>query len=122
MVREEIVQMLKGLVAATICPTLALQLIGTEYSQGFCGITAEHDVGYHVFLFGVIMIASDFSEFFYHFCGHNFAALWDHHRAHHKFYNPSPFAVIADEYLDQFVRYTAASFFISACGSSHSEL
>eukprot|EP01037_Dinobryon_pediforme_P024406 gene24406-26193_t len=23
---------------------------------------------------------------------------------HHRFYNPSPFAVIADEYLDQFVR------------------
>ena len=26
------------------------------------------------------------------------------YRHHHRFYNPSPFAVIADEYLDQFVR------------------
>jgi Delta7-sterol 5-desaturase len=26
------------------------------------------------------------------------------HRHHHKFYNPTPFAVIADELLDQFVR------------------
>jgi hypothetical protein len=28
------------------------------------------------------------------------------HKFHHYFYNPSPFAVIADEYIDQFIRST----------------
>jgi lathosterol oxidase len=36
--------------------------------------------------------------------GHRFSFLWRIHRHHHMFYNPSPFAVIADEFLDQFVR------------------
>ena len=30
--------------------------------------------------------------------------MWEVHRSHHKFYNPSPFAVIADEWMDQLVR------------------
>jgi lathosterol oxidase len=30
--------------------------------------------------------------------------MWEIHRHHHKFYNPSPFAVIADEWADQLVR------------------
>jgi lathosterol oxidase len=30
--------------------------------------------------------------------------MWEIHRHHHKFYNPSPFAVIADEAPDQLVR------------------
>lgn len=29
---------------------------------------------------------------------------WAQHRYHHLFYNPTPFSVIADEYIDQFVR------------------
>ena len=37
---------------------------------------------------------------------HYFSALWTVHKHHHVFYNPSPFAVIADEYFDQFVRST----------------
>lgn len=39
-----------------------------------------------------------------HRCGHKFKAMWHHHKAHHVFFNPTPFAVIADEYLDQFMR------------------
>ncbi|CAM9441127.1 unnamed protein product, partial [Chrysoparadoxa australica] len=30
--------------------------------------------------------------------------FWAQHRHHHVFFNPSPFAVIADEYVDQFCR------------------
>jgi lathosterol oxidase len=36
--------------------------------------------------------------------GHTYESLWNVHQFHHQFYNPSPFAVIADEYLDQIVR------------------
>lgn len=30
--------------------------------------------------------------------------MWNVHKHHHVFYNPTPFAVIADELVDQFVR------------------
>jgi len=30
--------------------------------------------------------------------------FWKVHKPHHQFYNPTPFAVIADEYLDQMIR------------------
>lgn len=103
MVRDEIVQMLKGLFAAVVCPTTSLYLSGRGYGQGFCG-TSEYGIGYHVFLFFFIWISCDFYEFLYHYLGHTFDAMWQHHRHHHKFWNPSPFAVIADEYTDQFVR------------------
>ena len=42
----------------------------------------------------------DFIEWFYHHLGHRYSALWEVHRHHHKFFNPSPFAVIADEVSD----------------------
>lgn len=52
----------------------------------------------------LIFFFTDFYEYAYHWIGHRFATFWAIHRHHHMFYNPSPFAVIADEYLDQFVR------------------
>jgi lathosterol oxidase len=58
----------------------------------------------------IIFGFTDLFEYTYHWLGHRFAALWSVHRHHHKFYNPSPFAVIADEYLDQFVRSTPLAF------------
>jgi sterol desaturase/sphingolipid hydroxylase (fatty acid hydroxylase superfamily) len=45
----------------------------------------------------VIVLGSDFAEFIYHYAGHYFSAMWSIHKHHHVFYNPSPFAVIADE-------------------------
>jgi lathosterol oxidase len=36
---------------------------------------------------------------------------WDQHKHHHVFFNPSPFSVIADEYVDQFFRATPLLFF-----------
>ena len=30
--------------------------------------------------------------------------MWNVHKHHHVFFNPTPFAVIADELVDQFVR------------------
>jgi len=102
MVREEITTMTKGLLAATLCPALSLYLAQRGYSKAYCG--TPHGIGYEIFCFFVIWIGSDFFEFFYHWSGHSSNMLWSVHKAHHHFYNPSPFAVIADEYLDQFVR------------------
>jgi lathosterol oxidase len=36
--------------------------------------------------------------------GHKYKFFWQHHKDHHVFFNPSPFAVIADGILDQSVR------------------
>jgi len=106
MVKEEIQQMFKGMFTATLCPALTLWMTTKGYSQAYCGVSEAHGAS-HLFLeFGVIWIGTDFFEFFYHWLGHRLSFMWAVHKHHHVFYNPSPFAVIADEYLDQFVRST----------------
>lgn len=52
----------------------------------------------------LIFFFTDAFEYFYHMIGHSYPFFWSIHKHHHRFYNPTPFAVIADEYLDQFVR------------------
>jgi sterol desaturase/sphingolipid hydroxylase (fatty acid hydroxylase superfamily) len=51
--------------------------------------------------FLVIWLGSDVWEFTYHYIGHVTVFGWDQHKPHHVFFNLSPFAVIADEALDQ---------------------
>eukprot|EP00854_Cymbomonas_tetramitiformis_P003846 gene3846-4802_t len=102
-IREEVIQTMKGVVMATFCPALSLYLSQRGYSQAYCGFS-EYGVGYHVFTFLLIFIGSDFFEFYYHRLGHTTKLGWIQHKHHHVFHNPSPFAVIADEWIDQFFR------------------
>lgn len=106
MVRAEIVQMLKGMGTATLCPAVSMWLAQRGWSQAYCGTGPEGQYGlvYHAITFLLIWIAADFWEFYYHRLGHTTALGWEQHKPHHLFWNPSPFAVIADEYVDQFVR------------------
>lgn len=103
-VRDEIIQMLKAVACAAICPALSVYLAVHGYSKAYCGMGPS--IWHHVAEFVGILLVSDFWEFLYHFCGHRYKILWEQHRHHHKFFNPSPFAVIADEFVDQFMRAT----------------
>lgn len=103
MVRREVIEMLKGIFAATLCPAIALHLVDAGWSKAYAGL-GGHSVGYLVFSFFVVWIGSDLYEFAYHRLGHKYAFWWKRHKSHHVFYNPSPFAVIADDYVDQFIR------------------
>ena len=49
-------------------------------------------------------LLTDFFEFVHHRLGHTIDLCWKAHRIHHRFSNPTPFGVIDDDYLDQFVR------------------
>jgi lathosterol oxidase len=109
-VRLEIIQTTKSLMAATLVPALTLWLAARGKSQAYCGLGPE--AGYLglspsawlVAQFFVFWVISDFFEFFYHNLGHSVPWLWGVHRHHHVFFNPTPFAVIADEAADQLVR------------------
>lgn len=103
-VREEIITMGKGVAGAVLCPTITLYLSAKGLSNGYCGIPGEFGWGYFIFSIVVVWVGSDFFEFFYHRLGHTQDFFWSVHRHHHKFWNPTPFAVVADEYLDQLVR------------------
>eukprot|EP00600_Ochromonadales_sp_CCMP1393_P000965 CAMPEP_0174979830 /NCGR_PEP_ID=MMETSP0004_2-20121128/15017_1 /TAXON_ID=420556 /ORGANISM="Ochromonas sp., Strain CCMP1393" /LENGTH=208 /DNA_ID=CAMNT_0016231437 /DNA_START=312 /DNA_END=938 /DNA_ORIENTATION=- len=72
-------------------------------SQGYCGVGNGQEWPLWAQLI-VIFVFTDFTEYVYHLMGHKYSFLWSIHRHHHMFYNPSPFSVIADEYLDQFMR------------------
>ena len=102
-VRDEIVQMMKGMLCASVCPAMSLELAKTGYSQAFCG-WGGYSLSYHVFSFLLTWVVSDLFEFLYHKLGHTDLKFWRHHKHHHVFHNPSPFSVIADEPVDQIFR------------------
>jgi len=104
-VRDEIVQMFKGVVFSATFPALSLILARRGMSQAFCG-WGGYSLSYHIGSFAVSWVLSDFFEFFYHRLGHIDFKFWHHHRHHHVFANPSPFSVIADEPMDQLMRST----------------
>jgi len=103
MVRREILQMLKGIYTATFCPALALHLVDAGWSHAYGGL-GGYGAGYLVFTFFLVWVGSDLYEFLYHRLGHTRAFWWKQHKPHHAFANPSPFAVIADDHLDQLIR------------------
>jgi lathosterol oxidase len=74
------------------------------FSKGYCG--DKYDIGFTGFLYQTIIILcfTDFVEYCYHWLGHRYNFFWIIHKHHHHFFNPSPFAVIADEWPDQFLR------------------
>jgi len=109
-VKQEITVMLQGLLPSTFCPALSLYLVKKGWSQGYCGVEPN---GYG-WLFGTFLLLCffcEFYEFFYHWCGHSFSVMWKTHKGHHAFFNPTPFAVVADNPIDQFFRAAPMLFF-----------
>mmetsp|Transcript_1075 Transcript_1075/g.1371 ORF Transcript_1075/g.1371 Transcript_1075/m.1371 type:complete len:286 (+) Transcript_1075:2-859(+) len=106
MVKVEIIKSVKGAFLATFAPALSTYLSrsNSEYTRGYCGLDEKHDLFYTAKMFFFTWIISDFYEFFYHWLGHTYDALWEQHKSHHRFYNPTPFATIADDVVDQIFR------------------
>lgn len=98
MVRSEILLMLQGVVVAAFCPALSFYLSTRHLSNTFCG-DGGYSWQYHVMCFFVLWIGTDLFEWAYHYLGHVTRFFWNIHKYHHTFYNPSPFAVIADEWV-----------------------
>jgi hypothetical protein len=86
------------------CPAFALWASYRGMSRGYCGDPNHVGIVGHLFQTLVIIGFSDFTEYGYHWLGHYFHFMWNIHKHHHVFYNPTPFAVIADEWMDQFMR------------------
>jgi lathosterol oxidase len=103
-VREEVLQTLKSICVATLCPAASLYLAQSGRSRAYCGDPLQKGVLHHALQLAAIWVATDFFEWAYHYVGHSFAFTWANHKAHHRYFNPSPFAVIADDFIDQFVR------------------
>mmetsp|Transcript_9198 Transcript_9198/g.22556 ORF Transcript_9198/g.22556 Transcript_9198/m.22556 type:complete len:389 (-) Transcript_9198:1129-2295(-) len=112
-VRKEMYQTLKGVIFATILPALSIYLRNEPYMQGYCPADIadkpeeeQYFLSYSrlLFEFCVVVLATDFFEFVYHWSGHYFDHGWDVHRHHHVYSNPTPWAVIADEPWDNMMR------------------
>jgi lathosterol oxidase len=106
LVKKEIIHMCKGLCVATLCPTFTVMSAKWGVTNSYCGQPRDPNTLSLFWQAVIIFLFTDFVEYAYHWLGHRYAFLWSVHRHHHMFYNPTPFAVIADEYLDQFVRTT----------------
>lgn len=103
MIRREVLQMLKGIYTATLCPAIALHLVDAGWSHAYGGL-GGYGWGYLIFTFFLVWVGSDLVEFAYHRLGHSSTFWWSQHKPHHAFANPSPFSVIADDHLDQLIR------------------
>lgn len=103
-VKREIVQTVKGLVVATLIPAFTLHASGRGRLKGYCGDPYSVGPAGHLWQTAIVVGFTDLVEYLYHLAGHGCSIGWAVHRHHHKFSNPSPFAVIADEWPDQFVR------------------
>ena len=101
-IRMEILLMLKGICSGTFCPAMTLYLMSKEKIQGYCGVQ-PYGWTYLICSFFISWFFVDFFEFFYHRLGHKIDQLWNVHKSHHQFFNPSPFSVIAEDYIDQII-------------------
>jgi lathosterol oxidase len=102
-VRDEIIQTIKGVWVGTFWPALSLYFTYKGWNQAYCGVE-PYGWGWLALSTFLIFLITDFLEWYYHRLGHTIEACWLKHKYHHVFFNPTPFAVIADEYVDQFVR------------------
>jgi lathosterol oxidase len=101
-VRMEIMLMLKGILSGTFCPSLTLYLMSKQKLKGYCGID-QYGWKYLFISFFLSWLLVDFFQFFYHRMGHTLNLFWNVHKCHHQFFNPTPFSVIAEDYIDQII-------------------
>lgn len=96
MVRSEAYKTLKGSIFVTLSPTVALYLakIG-QHSNAYCGF--QYGWEYEVGQFVVVFFLTDFFEWAWHYMGHRFGPLWEVHRPHHRYFNPSVGFVFFEE-------------------------
>jgi Delta7-sterol 5-desaturase len=109
-IKEEILVMLQGILFSTICPALSIYLTRIDHGYGYCEIQ-QHGFLWLTISFFLVWFGSDFYEFLYHYLGHYYPFMWRLHKGHHSFSNPTPFAVIADNPIDQFFRAAPILFF-----------
>ncbi|CAE8635607.1 unnamed protein product, partial [Polarella glacialis] len=102
-VRTEILLTLKCIALSTIGPSLSLYLSAHGKSEAFCG-WGGYSLTWHLGMAVAMVATIDFFEWIYHYAGHQVPFLWKGHKSHHRFFNPTPFSVIADEAFDQLVR------------------
>lgn len=108
-VRSEAYKSLMGVPFVTISPTLCLYMATTGLkvlglqSKAYCGF-GKYGWGYEAFQLVFVLVGTDFFEWMWHNLGHRVDRLWEVHRPHHRFPNPSPFAVIADDPPDEVIR------------------
>ena len=97
------------IVALSKCTLATIALLALSVQLALYGYSSLFDLGkatwkQNIVNFAISFWVVDFYSYFYHFIGHKIPEAWAIHRFHHKFYNPTPFGVIADDCLDQVVR------------------
>jgi len=104
-VKDEIQKSGLGLLVATLPPALCLYLTKHGMTKGYCGFEEEgHGVEAAIRQYLITWAMGDIFHWSYHHFGHSYEAAWKVHSSHHKYHNPTPFAVIADDLIDQGAR------------------
>ena len=104
MVRSEAYYSMRGVPFVTLSPTLALYMTKHGMGHAYCGFGSRGGWPQEIAQALVVWILTDFFEWGWHNISHRFTVLWNIHRYHHHYPNPTPFAVIADLAEDEIVR------------------
>jgi lathosterol oxidase len=68
------------------------------------GNFAELSIGWHIISMITLWAITEIFEWWFHWMAHNNDTLWEIHKKHHLFPNPTPFAVLSDHPLDMWVK------------------
>ena len=80
MVKFEIIQTLKGIGVAVICPCFAIYGSTRNMLSGYCGDPDNIGITGHLLQVAVIIAFTDFTEYAYHWIGHRYKAMWEIHK------------------------------------------
>lgn len=90
------------------CSVVSVLVLTVAVLMGMHGLTdllvVDSSILVNILWIVIAFFLVDFYEYMYHYLGHKYDSLWAHHKRHHKFFNPTPFGVIADDIVDQLFR------------------
>eukprot|EP00160_Parvularia_atlantis_P012547 Unigene2523_Nuclearia_a/m.7807 Unigene2523_Nuclearia_a/g.7807 ORF Unigene2523_Nuclearia_a/g.7807 Unigene2523_Nuclearia_a/m.7807 type:complete len:293 (-) Unigene2523_Nuclearia_a:40-918(-) len=92
-----------GLSAGILNPALSTYLAHRKLNMMYSDIS-EHGYGWWATSFVLLFFYNEIFQYTWHRMCHTYPLLWNIHKVHHKFHNPSPISVISNHPLDLIVQ------------------
>lgn len=102
-VKKEIIDGCISSMAASVNISLSIWLSNGNWNQLY-GNFSELTVIWHITSLFFIWLLTEIFEWTFHWLSHNNKVLWNIHKKHHLFPNPTPFSVLSDHPLDMFIK------------------
>ena len=65
---------------------------------------SDYGYGYWAVSWVALFLYNEVFQWYWHKCSHEYKFLWQFHKIHHKFHNPSPISVVSNHPVDIFMQ------------------